>query len=407
MNNTTNAPRVVIVGGGFAGIEVARALGKSSLHIDVTLVSKDANFQYYPSLYRLVTGATINQVSIPLLRAVPKKVQLIIDTYSAVDPSQKNIELASGKKIAYDYLVMALGSEPNYFGINGMEQQSKSFLSIDKALGLKKYFSELIEKSKTQSPEEIKQTLHTIIVGAGPSGVELAGALPSYLKNLARQNGIDPTYICVDLLDSAPRVLQAIPENASALVAEQLRKQGVTIYTNYGVNSCDADCISVSDKNTSEPVEKKLQANTVIWTAGTKINGLFAAIPGVTLTDRKRVAVTDTLTLPIDSSIYIIGDGAGTPYSGLAQTAIDQGKYVGKALVMKLEGKTVDAYVPQAGIFVIPVGKQWAILNKKSFVASGAAAWLIRIAVDLHYFASITSIFYPFTMLKKSKQNND
>jgi len=405
MINAVKKAQVVIVGGGFAGIEVARTLGKIPHSVAVTMVSKQSSFQYYPSLYRLVVGARVNQVSIPLDRTLPKNATLLIDTYTGVDPVRKVITLQSGKELPYDYLVMALGSEPNYFGINGMEQQSKSFLSIDKALALKRYFTDLIAKSKNLSTEEIKTQLHTIIVGAGPSGVELAGVLPDFLKKLAKKNSIDPSLVSVDLLDSSPRVLASIPEHASALVAAQLQKKGVTIYTNYGVNSCDADCITVTDKNNATASEeKKLQAATVIWTAGTKINTAFAAIPGVILTDRKRVQVSDTLTLPSDDNIYIVGDGAGTQFSGLAQTAIDNGQYVGKTIANRLEHKPVAPYVPQAGVFVIPVGKGWAILNKKDFVASGLAPWIIRVFVDVRYFWTITSFFYPFTMLKKDSR---
>jgi NADH dehydrogenase len=404
MIDTIKRPKVVIVGGGFAGIEVARAVAKSPIPVDVILVSKDVNFQYYPSLYRLVVGAAVNQVSIPLRRALPQNVSLVIDTYMGVDPVHKVITLQHASPLHYDYLVMALGSEPNYFGIAGMEQQSKSFLSIDKAMALKKYFIEQIEKSKGLAPEEMKKQLHTVIVGAGPSGTELAGVLPEFLKTVARKNGISPDVVTVDILDSAPRVLASIPEQASALVTKQLQSKGVTVYANYGVSSYDGQTLSVTNKNNSVPEDKKIAAATVIWTAGTKINSLFAEIPGVTMIDRKRVQVTDTLTLPNDDHIYVAGDGAGTQYSGLAQTAIDTGQYIGKAILARLENKPVAPYIPQAGTFVIPVGKQWAILNKKTFVASGIVPWFIRILVDIRYFMSITSFFYPFSMLKKNSK---
>jgi NADH dehydrogenase len=319
--------------------------------------------------------------------------------------------LKNGREIQYDYLVMALGSEPNYFGIDGMETHSKSFLSTDKAIALNKYFLNLIAQSKSMTKEEATMKLHTIIVGAGPSGVELAGALRPYLTEQAKKQGVDPSLITVDLLDSGPRVLPAIPEKASALVAEQLKKRGVTIYSNYGVNACDEDCVMVADK--SKPLSDtnpsdtsgqiRMNAGTVIWTAGTKISTTFNTLPNITMTDRKRITVTPRLTLPSDDKIFIAGDGSGTPFSGLAQTAIDQGQYVAKTILARIAGVPVADYVPQAGIFVIPVGKGWAILNKKDFVVSGLAAWLIRILVDAKYFFSITSVGKVLSMLKKDQ----
>ncbi len=149
------------------------------------------------------------------------------------------------------------------------------------------------------------------------------------------------------------------------------------------------------------PTEKHLHAGTIIWTAGTKISSLYAAIPGVVMTDKKRVTVTETLTLPTDDHIYIAGDGSGTPYSGLAQTAIDQGQFVGAAIAKRMQDIPIFPYEPKQGVFVIPVGKGWAIFSYKEFILHGFAPWILRILVDAQYFLSITSLKYVFSMLKK------
>jgi NADH dehydrogenase len=401
MNDEVKQYEVVVIGGGFAGIEAIRTLVKKGLPIVITLISNGSCFQYYPSLYRLVVGATPNQVSIPLIKAVHSGVRIIEDTYTGIDQTAKNITLKSGKVVSYDYLVMALGSEPNYFGIDGMEVQSKSFLSVEKALALNKYYIDLIKESKTLSKEDAAMKLRTIIVGAGPSGVELAGALPAYLKMIAKQHHVSQKLITVDLLDSASRVLSSIPPKASAFVEKQLRKNGVTFFSNHGVNSCDTNCIITTDKNTDAQTEKHLHAGTIIWTAGTKINTAFNTIPNVVMTERKRIEVSLTLTLPHDENVYIAGDGSGTPFSGLAQTAIDQGKYVANAITNRINNQPVQPYIPKPGVFVIPVGKRWAILNYKEFIISGFAPWIIRILVDAEYFLSITTPRYLLSMLKK------
>jgi NADH dehydrogenase len=400
MKNAKKRVKVVIVGGGFAGIEIARRLGKNR-SVEVTMVSNNTCFQYYPNLYRLVVGASVNQVSIPLSKVLPKSVSLVVDAYTGMDVAQKTISLKSGATVAYDYIVMAMGSEANYFGIDGMETHAKNFLSIERALALKALLLQSIQEAKQLPEAEAKIKLHTIIVGAGPSGTELAGRLGGFLKEEAKKAGVNPSLIGIDLLDSAPRVLAALPEDASQRVTKQLQRQGVTVYTNYGVNACDQDCITVTNKNTPEPSIVRLESGTVIWTAGTKISSSFATIPGVVMTDKKRVQVSATLTLPASDSVYIAGDGAGTLYSGLAQTAIDQGQYLAKAIADRIAGKPVSDYVPQPGVFVIPVGKFWGILNKKQFTVSGPAAYIIRILVDARYFLSITTPWNVIKMLRK------
>jgi NADH dehydrogenase len=404
MNNDSKQYEVVVVGGGFAGIEAVRTLVKKNLPIVITLVSSGSCFQYYPSLYRVVVGATANQVSVPLIKAIHSGVRLVEDTYTGIDQAAHTITLKSGKVLPYDYLVLALGSEANYFGIDGMEAQSKSFLSVEKALGLKEYFSTIIEKAKTLPKEEAQLQLRTIIVGAGPSGVELAGALPEYLKGIAKQYKISPRLIKVDLLDSSARVLPTIPPAGSAAVLKKLRKNGVTFYPNHGVNSCEDNCIVATEKTVAGEEKKHLQAGTIIWTAGTKINTAFATIPNVSMTERKRIQVSPTLTLPNDDLVYIAGDGSGTPYSGLAQTAIDQGAYVANAIAKRVMNEPVEPYIPKKGIFIIPVGKEWAILNYKDTVITGFIPWLLRIVVDLRYFLTITTVPYVLTMLKKKSQ---
>jgi NADH dehydrogenase FAD-containing subunit len=119
------------------------------------------------------------------------------------------------------------------------------------------------------------------------------------------------------------------------------------------------------------------------------------------MTERKRIEVSLTLTLPHDENVYIAGDGSGTPFSGLAQTAIDQGKYVANAITNRINNQPVQPYIPKPGVFVIPVGKRWAILNYKEFIISGFAPWIIRILVDAEYFLSITTPRYLLSMLKK------
>jgi NADH dehydrogenase len=401
MNTTATRQKVVIIGGGFAGIESARLLAKKQLPLDITLVSNNPDFQYYPNLYRLVVGASVHQAAVRLTEILPSTVTLLIDTYTGVAPSEHTITLHSGTTLSYDFLIMALGSEPNYFGIAGLETHAKSFLSVEKALALKNYYSDLITACRTLPEAEARMRLHTIIVGAGPAGVELAGVLHAHLIQQANTNDINPMMVRVDLLDSSARVLPSLPARASALVKKQLQKKGVTFYAHHGVNVCDEHSVTVIDKSAATETKKKMSVGTIIWTAGTKINAAFATIPDVEMTERNRVAVTPNLTLPHDDKIYIAGDGSGTPFSGLAQTAIDQGAYIANAIAYRVQNKLTEPYQPKQGVFVIPVGKYWAILNYKNIVLSGFPAYLLRIVVDIRYFLSITGPMRILKMMRK------
>jgi NADH dehydrogenase len=412
MNEDVKEYEVVVVGGGFAGIQVVHQLAKKDQPIVITLISNAPRFQYYPNLYRLVVGASVNQVSIPLVNAVPHGVGIIEETYTGIDEATHTITLKNGATVRYDYAILAFGSEPNYFGIDGMAEKSKSFLSIEKALDLNSHYIDLIKKAKALPADEAKMQLSTIVVGAGPAGVEMAGALPAYLKKMAKQYGVDPNLITISLLDSGSRVLSAIPPRGSAKVEKRLKKKGVTFYANHGVNSCDTNCIKVTDKTNIKPAsaeamageEKELHAGTIIWTAGTKISSAFATIPNVVMTGRKRIQVSPTLTLPNNEDVYIAGDGAGTPYSGLAQTAIDHGNYIAHAIVKRISNEPVQPYEPKQGIFVIPVGRGWALFNYKDIIISGFFVWLLRIIVDAKYFFDIMTIRHMLSMLKKPKQ---
>lgn len=387
-------PKVVVVGGGFAGIAAVKKLSKSGVSCDITLISKTDTFEYYPALYKLVTGALAIEVSVPLRRIFPnKKINVVTGTFTAVDPARQVITLEGGKEYPYDYLVLALGSQTNYFGIEGLPELSLSFKSVKEAFRLKRHFCNLINDSMGLANKEAVSKLHTVIVGGGPSGVELAGDLTHYLRELAENMGIDPSIITIDLIESNNRLLVTMPEKVSELAEQRLRRLGVNIYLNRAVMHQDIFGVSMGNMD--------FQSSTVIWTAGTQINEAYKSIPNITFTDRKRVIVNEFLALPSDNHIFIVGDGAGTPYSGLAQTAIHDGSYVGKHLVSLMKGKTGNPYKAKPVQFVIPIGNYWALFVTGKSVFKGFIPWLLRSAVDFRYFFSIVPLWYVFDVFRQ------
>ncbi len=393
---TTSTPKIVVIGGGFAGIQTVKALLKYHPKAAITLVSKSLIFEYYPALYKLVTGALPIEVSVPIKTIFPKDVELLEATYTGIDQARQVVLLEGGKELPYDYAVIALGSETNYFGIPGLPERSYSFKSVSEALRLKQHFCKLFGSAATLPKDEQVAKLRTIIVGAGPSGVELAGDLRHYLTRLALDAKIDPNLIAIDLIDGGSRVLPVMSERISNIAESRLRKMGINIYVNRALQAEEIDKIILKDM--------EVKTGTVIWTAGTRINGGFNTIPNVALTERKRVQVTDYLTLPNDNRVFVAGDGAGTQYSGLAQTAIYDGNYIGKHIANLIKGKKIAAYKPTQPSFVIPIGTGWALFSSGNFVMTGLIPWFMRSAIDFKYFVSIVPLSYVFKVFQLGKK---
>ncbi len=394
-------PRVVVVGSGFAGIEVVKTLKRLGVPVSITLVSQKSNFEYYPGLYKLVTGALPIEVSVPVRTIFPDpSIEFIEATYERVDQDRQVITISDKagelREIVYDYLILALGSETNFFNIKGLPELSYSFKSVKAALSLKQHFCELFAKAKELPKDELVSTLHVLIVGGGPSGVELAGDLRSYLTNVAREFGVDPSLVTIDLIEATNRVLPTLPLKVSTIAEARLRKMGVNIFVNRALAAQEVEEVILKDMS--------MNSHTVIWTAGTRINGAYLNIPGVTFDERKRIIVTPYLTLPNDNNIFIAGDGAATTYGGLAQTAIDHGAYIARHIQARLKGKKLHSYEAFRPSFVIPIGTGWALFNYKNFVMTGVLPWILRSIVDFRYFASIVPLRHVFAVFHKGKK---
>ncbi len=397
---TSPIPRVVVVGSGFAGIELIKTLRRQKALVEIVLVTKHTTFEYYPALYKLVTGALPIEVSVPIQRIFPKNPFTIIEgEYTGVDQSRQviTIKTATGtQEERYDYLILALGSETNFFNIKGLPDLSYSFKSVAAALKLKQHFCELFTAAQGMTKEKMVSILHVLIVGGGPSGVELAGDLRSYLTRLAATFGVDPSFVTIDLIESNNRVLPTLPPAVSVKAEARLRKMGVNIFVNRTLAEQEVEEVILKDMS--------MDSHTVIWTAGTRINSAYTTLPGATFDERKRVVVTPILTLPTDNRIFIAGDGAATTYSGLAQTAIEHGKYIAHAISALEQSRSPRPFVPKKPTFVIPIGVNWALVNHGSFLMTGFLPWILRSVVDFRYFAHILPLSYVFGVFKKGKK---
>lgn len=355
---------VLIVGGGFGGVKAALELEKHDA-FKVTLISSRSDFHYHPSLYHMATGGSRMLSSIPLGEIFGgKRVSVLIDNARKIDRDKRILKTAEKREIKYDILILALGVETNYFGIKGLKELSFGIKTPEDAAELKEHLQEqLIDH---EAPD-----LNYVIVGGGPSGVELAGVLPYYMKELLKKHGVKRHKIHVDLVEAAPRIMPRMPKKVSRTITRQLRRQGVKVITGKPVQAETAEALLVGGK--------PIRSHTVIWTAGVT-NPSFFKDNKFILAQNGKVQVDQLLQAW--PGVFVIGDNAATQYSGMAQTALHDAKTVAENLVRHAEGKRPYAYKPKKPIYVTPAGRHWASVVWGPLHLYGRLGWALRRAAD-------------------------
>jgi NADH:ubiquinone reductase (H+-translocating) len=376
MSQEKNTPQhIVIVGGGFAGIKAALELAKQK-NITVTLVADKPDFIYYPTLYHTATGGSDEQSAIPLEDIFANsKARIIIGTAESVDKDQKFITLASRKKISYDQLVLALGVVSNYFNIPGLEENSYGIKSIEDAERLKRHLhGHLLSENQ---PDK-----HYIVVGGGPTGIELAGALSWYMRDIMKRHSIKGRVPHIDLVEAMPSLMPRLPKQVGKSIAKRLRKLGIKVYLNSKVEGASADDLTVNGK--------PLRSHTIIWTAGVANNPFFAK-NDFALSPRGKVLVDEFLRAEGSKDIFVLGDNAETPFSGMAQTALYDAEFIAHNVRFVQENRPKLAYRPKEPIYVTPVGPRWASVEWGRWYFDGKLGWLLRNSADIGAFLEIQS----------------
>jgi len=358
-----NKHNVLIIGGGFGGVKAALELAKQE-NVAVTLVSERDDFRYYPTLYHTATGGLRAQSSIPLNKILSEHVEVVHDTAEHIDREKKAVKMHSGQSVRYDTLILALGTVTNYFGIKGLDEYSFGIKSMEEVARFKQHLHE-------QLTDDHQPDLNYIIVGAGPTGIELAGALPEYLRKIMRNHGIKHKAVHIDLIEALPRLLPRSPKQTSHAVRRRLSKLGIKLMLGQAVQGETADALMVNGK--------PLPSHTVVWTAGMANNPFFTA-NNFTMNDRHKVVVDDHLQA--EPSIYVIGDNAATQFSGMAQTALYDAKFVSENLERQFAGKQLKSYKPKQPISIIPAGPEWAAVDWGKFHLYGKLGWALREAAD-------------------------
>lgn len=372
--------KVVIVGGGFAGIQTALDLSNKQ-GFEVRLISDKTYFEYHAALYRSATGRSPFEVAIPLADIFKNisNVEVVKDKVVSLDTDKQTITGETESIYHYDALVLALGNITAYYNIEGLQKYSYGVKDIHDALELKSHIHEAVLKGKIGEK-------HYVIIGAGATGVEVAGELRAYTNRIRQHHGLPRFDFQIDLIEGAPRVLPAMPENFSEAVAKQLRSLGVTIHTDTKVLA--------EDYNSLKLPTGEIQSHTVVWTAGVANNPFFARYPEIFKTDKKGKVIVNQ-QLEAAPNIFVLGDCANTPYSGMAQTALHDAHFVAKVLVAKARNHQAPAYVSKPVSYAIPVGPHWSAVKVGTTQLFGLLGWVLRRLIDL-------KLYLYFLPLRKS-----
>jgi NADH dehydrogenase len=366
--------KILVIGGGFGGVRAASQLSRKS-DFDITLISNLSTFAYYPQFYHSATGGSRSESTLPLTDVLDgTRVKLVKDVIVAIDPAARTVTSIDGvTTYHYDELVMALGCVTNYFGIAGLKEFSYGIKSVESAEAFKVHLH-------MQLLAEHKPDLNYVVVGGGPTGVELAASLGSYLDRIMRLHDIPPRDYQIELVEAAPRVLPNSSEAVSARVQRKLESLGVKVLTNAPVKAETAAALELEGQS--------ILTRTVVWTAGTSVNPFyFANGDHFQLAKGGRVMVSGHLEA--SSHVYVIGDNAATPYSGLAQTAIHDADYVSNDIIRTRSGRDRPAYRPVPPISVFPVGKNWAVAEWQGYHIYGFTGYILRRLADLIGYADI------------------
>ncbi len=357
---------VVIVGGGFGGVRSALLLSNHPDLFDITLISKLTYLIYYPTLFHTAIGQRSSMTSIKLSDIFKnRKVKVIEGEATSFDRSNQTLLLSDNTNLQYDKLILAMGEVTNYFGIEGLDKYSYSVKSEKEVLTYNHHLHDYL----IQNGEPDK---NYFVVGAGPTGIELASRLPGYIHYLMKIHGIKRRAVHVELVEARERLLPNFDRNFSRQISRRLSILGVNIKLNSAVTSLSDSQLFINNQ--------AFDSKTVVWTAGVSTNPFYKNNNFV-MTKRGKVSVD--VYLQAEDNVYVIGDNANTPYSGLAQTALNDGKFVAKNLVRWKKNKYLKPYQPKIPFSVIPVGKRWAATIYKNVVIFGFFSSILRELGDL------------------------
>jgi NADH:ubiquinone reductase (H+-translocating) len=386
MSGMSARPHVIIVGGGFAGLDAARALRRAN--VDITVVDRHNHHVFQPLLYQVATAAlSPGDIASPIrwiLRRQPN-VRVLLATVDAVDAPGQAIVLDDGTRLPFDYLILAPGAAHSYFGQDEWEAHAPGLKTLDDALVLRRRMLLAFEEAEREShPERRRQLLTFAIIGGGPTGVELGGALAEIARHTLREefDNIDPESSRIMLIEAGPSILPTFPESLRASARRALRRLGVEVWEQAKVTAIDRDGLVVG--------ETRVEAHTIIWAAGVAGSPLGASL-GVPLDRAGRVVVEEDLSVPGHPTIFVAGDLAGFTHQGgqqlpgVAQVAKQQGRHAARNVMRHIRKQPTEGFRYRDPGNMATVGRAHAVADFGWARVSGFLGWLLWIFVHLMF----------------------
>ncbi len=377
-NSTSQKPRVVIIGAGFGGLEAAKRLAHAP--VEVTLIDRHNYHLFQPLLYQVATAAlSPSDIAVPIRSVVRRQrnTTVLLDRVIGIDKEAREVLTGRGR-VSYDYLIIATGARHAYFGQDHWEQFAPGLKKIEDAERIRRRILESFERAEREvDPVERDRHLNFVIVGGGPTGVELAGAIAELAKHALATDfrQVDPRATRVVLVEAGPRLLSTFPESLSDAARRSLERLGVEVVLGAPVSECDARGVVVAGR--------RIDARTVIWAAG------VIASPAAKWLDAEkdrvgRVKVEADLSLPGHPKIFVIGDTAlaldtdGKPLPGTAAVAKQQGRYAARVICDRVRGRTeAPSFRYRHWGALATIGRKAAVADFCRLRLSGWPAWLV------------------------------
>jgi len=375
-------PHVVIIGGGFAGLAAARALRDAPVRI--TLIDKSNHHLFQPLLYPVATAAlAAPDISAPIRKLLwnQKNVTVWMASVTRIDAEKRRVELG-GHETEYDYLIVAAGMTHAYFGHENWAAHAPGLKTIGEALDVRRRILRAFESAELESSPARQRAWTTfVVIGGGPTGVELAGALAEIAgRTLARDfRCFDPRTTRVILVEAGPRILSAFPETLSARARASLEELGIEVRTSAPVSDLGPDFVEIGDE--------RIPTHTIVWAAGVRASPLTAQL-GVPIDRGGRVWVEEDLSVPDRPEVFVVGDliaktQKGRPLPGVATLAMQSGRHAALNVLATVVGKERKPFVYVDKGSMATIGRNRAVAKLGRFELSGVVAWWLWLTVHV------------------------
>jgi NADH:ubiquinone reductase (H+-translocating) len=398
----SSVPRIVIVGGGFGGLEAAKSLAR--LDVEVVLIDEKNHHCFQPLLYQVATAAlSPADVAWPIRGILHRQrnARVILAHVTGIDVERKQVYAApidarllpERIEIAYDYLVLATGATHSYFGHEEWAGVAPGLKRIQDALEIRRRILLAFEEAEIAPEEERRALLTFVVVGGGPTGVEMAGAIAEIARQtlISDFRSIDPRLSRVVLVEAGPRILPSFPEDLSGYAAAALQRMGVEVLVSTKVTNCDSEGVSFGDA--------RLESRTLIWAAGV-VASPAANWVGAEQDRAGRIKVAPDLSVPGRPEIFAVGDtaavvdAAGSPVPGIAPAAKQMGRYVGRSIAQRIRGGAAPPAFRYRDLGnLATIGRKAAVVALGRLHLTGGIGWLFWSAVHIYFLISLRNRF--------------